>query len=417
MTDQALNEQGKRARRAALALGALSSGDKNRGLAAIAAGLAADSERILAANRGDLERAEKDGISGALRDRLMLNPARIAACAEGLRVLIDLPDPVGEVLSQWERPNGLRISKVRVPLGVIGIIYEARPNVTVDAAGLCFKTGNAVLLRGSSSALESNTALVESLRRALGGAGLPEDAIQLVPDAGRESVERMLRLKQYIDILIPRGGAGLIDYVTENASVPVLATGAGNCHVFIDAGAPVDQAIKITVNAKAQRPSVCNAAETALVHRDWAAEHLPRLIAALEAARVECRGCERSRALVPHIKPAVEKDWETEFLDYIIAVKVVDSVAEAIRHINIYGTRHSEAILSENPESVRLFFQDVDAAALYHNASTRFTDGFEFGFGAEIGISNQKLHARGPVGLPELTSYKYLVSGSGQTRR
>jgi glutamate-5-semialdehyde dehydrogenase len=351
-----------------------------------------------------------------LLDRLALNSARIAAMAEGLQQLIDLPDPTGQILDTIDRPNGLHIVKVAVPLGVVGMIYEARPNVTVDAAGLCFKTGNAVVLRGGSAALESCQAIVDVLHRALARLGLPVDAIQYIGDPTRASVDEMLKLNGLLDVLIPRGGASLIQNVVQNATVPVIETGAGICHTFIDETANPDMATAIALNAKVQRPSVCNAMETLLVHRQYAAAHFASLVAALGAKHVELRGCERTVGLVSAAKPATEQDWATEYNDYILNVKIVDSLDEALDHINRYGTLHSECIVTEEASNARRFLQEVDAAAVYHNASTRFTDGFEFGFGAEIGISTQKLHARGPMGLPALTSVKYQIHGSGQTR-
>ncbi|GAB7389294.1 gamma-glutamyl phosphate reductase [Bacillaceae bacterium] len=406
----------KRAKAAAGELSVLPTEEKNRALLAMAEALLENQEMLLAENRKDVENAKRNNVSSALIDRLTLNEERIAGMAEGLRQLVDLKDPVGEVLESWERPNGLKIEKVRVPLGVVGMIYEARPNVTVDAAGLCIKTGNAVVLRGSSSAYHSNRAIVSVLHRALADTAVPINAVQLVEATDRKSAEEMLKLNEYLDVLIPRGGAGLIRSVVENATVPVLETGVGNCHVYIDESAQADKAIAIAVNAKTQRPAVCNACETILVHEAWAQKHLPALLAALKEKGVEIRGCELTRSYDQGISAATEEDYYAEYLDLIVAMKVVKSLDEAIAHINRYGSKHSEAIVTENEERANRFLQRVDAAAVYHNASTRFTDGFEFGFGAEIGISTQKLHARGPMGLPALTSSKYVIRGSGQIR-
>jgi glutamate-5-semialdehyde dehydrogenase len=413
-----LLEKAKRAKQAATRMVALTTEEKNQALLTMANALENHMARILEANEKDVNAARQEGVTRALLDRLSLTKSRIRDMAEGLRQVVHLPDPIGEVLESWERPNGLRITKVRVPLGVIGMIYEARPNVTVDATGLCLKSGNAVILRGSSSALHSNKVLVSVLRDALAATKVPQEAVQLLEEGTREEVNQMLKMNDYLDVLIPRGGAGLIRSVVENASVPVLETGAGNCHVYIDASAPFDMAREIVINAKTQRPAVCNAAETLLVHEAWAKEHLPELLQALQEKNVELRGCERTRQLAENAKivPATEEDWSTEFLDYTMAVKIVDSVDTAIEHINLYSTKHSEAIITESEENARKFLTLIDSAAVYHNASTRFTDGFEFGFGAEIGISTQKLHARGPMGLPALTSSKYVVYGTGQTR-
>ncbi len=409
-------DKASRARKAALFLADLPTASKNKALQAISKALLTESSKIMEANQQDIELAKEAEIAPALQDRIRLSDERIKAMAEGLRVVWELPDPNGEIISSWARQNGLLINKVRVPLGVIGIIYEARPNVTVDASALCFKAGNAVILRGSSSSVFSNRALVEIIRETLTKADLPADAVQLIEDTRRETVLELLKTNGLIDVIIPRGGSNLIKFVVSNSTIPVLETGAGNCHIFIDSDADVEQAIAITLNAKTQRPSVCNAAETLLVHIDWAEKHLNKIIRSLTDNGVECRGCDISKNLVPELKSANEEDWSDEYLDLIIAVKTVDGIDSAISHINKYGTRHSEAILSNNKENVSQFFKQVDAAVLYHNASTRFTDGFEFGFGAEIGISTQKLHARGPMGLPELTTYKYLIEGSGQIR-
>lgn len=403
-------------KQAAKKLSIASTAQKNNALFKIAEKLVEKNTEILAANQIDVQASRERNDTPALIDRLTLTPERIEEMADGLRQIASLPDPTGELLEAWDRPNGLHISKVRVPLGVVGMIYEARPNVTVDASGLCLKTGNAVLLRGSSSAIHSNLAIVQAIHEALEQTDIPPQAVQLLEDTSRETAEKMLKLNEYLDVLIPRGGAGLIQSVVQNASVPVLETGVGNCHVYIDESANPQMSIAIAVNAKTSRPAVCNAAESLLVHRTWAEKHLQELVAALEQSGVEIRGCQESRRLLPHLHVATEEDWSNEYLDLIIAMRIVNDVQEAIDHINMYGSKHSEAIISENAEHAARFQQQVDAAAVYHNTSTRFTDGFEFGFGAEIGICTQKLHARGPMGLAALTSYKYIVQGSGQTR-
>ncbi|MEK4358661.1 glutamate-5-semialdehyde dehydrogenase [Paenibacillus sp. FSL M7-1455] len=405
-----------KARAAAAALNRMTTQQKNEALQLMADALRRRREDIIAANREDLERGQTQGISTSLLDRLALNPQRIEAIAEGLEQIISLPDPIGDVLDDFERPNGLKISKLRVPLGVIGIIYEARPNVTVDAAGLCLKAGNTVVLRGGSSALSSNRKIVEVLHEALDASALPADAIQLIESADRSSVDEMLKLNGLLDVIIPRGGQALIRNVVENATVPVIETGAGICHTYIDETADGAMAEAIAINAKVQRPSVCNSMETLLVNSRFAADRLAPLAEALRQAGVEIRGCERTLKLVPWAVPATEQDFATEYNDYILNIKTVDTLDEAMDHISRYGTTHSECIVTENEDHARRFLQEVDAAAVYHNASTRFTDGFEFGFGAEIGISTQKLHARGPMGLPALTSTKYVIHGSGQIR-
>ncbi|GEN33380.1 MULTISPECIES: glutamate-5-semialdehyde dehydrogenase [Aneurinibacillus] len=413
-----LLEKAKLAKHAATQMVTLTTEEKNQALLAMADALTSNIARILEANKKDVEAAKQAGVTNALIDRLSLSEGRIRDMAEGLRQVVELGDPVGKELEAWERPNGLRITKVRVPLGVIGMIYEARPNVTVDATGLCLKAGNAVLLRGSSSALHSNQILVQILREALATTKVSKEAVQLLEEGTREEVNKMLKMNDYLDVLIPRGGAGLIRSVVDNASVPVLETGAGNCHVYVDESAKPDMARDIVVNAKTHRPAVCNAAETLLVHEAWAEKHLSDLLRALKEKGVELRGCERTRELAKDIDivPATEEDWSTEYLDYTMAVAVVDSVDSAIEHINRYSTKHSESIVTESKENARNFQKRVDSAAVYHNASTRFTDGFEFGFGAEIGISTQKLHARGPMGLEALTSSKYVIYGTGQIR-
>lgn len=394
----------------------LTTAQKNEALLAMAEALVNHTEELIAANHNDLKRGREQGTSESLLDRLKLTEDRIGAIAEGLRQIVALPDPVGDTLEQIERPNGLRIEKIRVPLGVIGIIYEARPNVTVDAAGLCLKTGNPVVLRGGSAALFSNRKIIEVLQQALDATAVPREALQLIEDSDRASVNEMLTLNGLLDVIIPRGGRSLIQNVVQNATVPVIETGAGVCHTFLDATADTAMAEAITLNAKVQRPSVCNSMETLLVHSDYAKAHLTELAERFRDAGVELRGCARTRELAPWAVPATEEDYGTEYNDYIMNVKVVDNLDEVLEHIARYGTMHSECIVTEDKAHVERFLQEVDAAAVYHNASTRFTDGFEFGFGAEIGISTQKLHARGPMGLPALTSTKYRVYGTGQIR-
>ncbi|RIK08997.1 MAG: glutamate-5-semialdehyde dehydrogenase [Acidobacteria bacterium] len=417
----ALTEQGERARVAARRLNTATSAEKDAALRAAADALVARTDEIVEANAGDLEQGRSENISEALLDRLSLDPARIGAIADGLRQVAALKDPVGEVLDGWTLANGIEIKKVRVPLGVIGIIYEARPNVTVDAAGLCLKSGNAVILRGSSVAHRSNTKLAEVLRDALEESGLPADCVQLVADTSRETATELMGMRGYIDVLIPRGGAGLISSVVENAKVPVIETGVGNCHVYVDAAADIDKALDIVVNAKTNRPSVCNAAESLLIHSAIAPDFLPRVGKLLADAGVELRADPASRKILAGagiaVTPASDSDWGEEFLDLIMAVAIVDSLDNAIAHVNEWGSNHTEAILTEDLSSARRFCAEVDAAATVVNASTRFTDGGEFGFGAEIGISTQKLHARGPMALPELTSYKYMLWGDGQVRK
>lgn len=405
------------AKQASHILSNLTTSQKNEALLLMADELLHEQESIIAANLKDLERGRESGLSASLLDRLALNPSRIEAMAVGLRQITELPDPVGETLEQIERPNGLHIRKLRVPIGVIGIIYEARPNVTVDAAGLCLKTGNAVVLRGGSAALYSNERIVAVLHQALAKSAIPQDALQIIMSSDRSSVDEMLKLNGLLDVLIPRGGASLINNVVQNATVPVIETGAGICHTFIDHNAQIEMAEAIAMNAKVQRPSVCNSMETLLVHEDYAKRHLASLADKLIAADVELRGCPAARELLSSIKEASAEDWDTEYNDYILNVKVVSGLDEALEHIRQHGTMHSECIVTETQEHAARFLQEVDAAAVYHNASTRFTDGFEFGFGAEIGISTQKLHARGPMGLPALTSTKYLIQGNGQIRK
>lgn len=396
---------------------ALKTGEqKNEALRLIAEYLVKAEEELLLENAKDLEAGSAKGMSASVLDRISLAEGRIAAMAEALIQLTALENPIGEILEQWERPNGLQLKKIRVPLGVVGMIYEARPNVTVDAASLCLKTGNAVVLRGSSSAIHSNKALVAVIRQALAAADFPEEAVQLIEDTSHEAAGHMFKMNRYLDVLIPRGSAKLIQTVVANATVPVIETGAGNCHLYIDETADPEMAISIAINAKTQRPSVCNACETILVHEQWATKHLNDLVTALQEKEVVIHGDETVQTCSESIVAAEAADWSTEYLDLEVAVKVVLSVDEAVDHINEFSTKHSEAIISEDAQSVSRFMNGVDASALYHNASTRFTDGFEFGFGAEIGISTQKLHARGPMGLHALTSSKYLIQGQGQVK-
>lgn len=411
-----LEQMGKNAKAAARRLasaGAL----KNKALLAMADALEANEGEILAANELDLAAAKESGMSASLLDRLALNHDRVQGMARGMRDVAAQSDPVGTVVGGSMRPNGLKIEQVRVPLGVIGIIYEARPNVTADAAALCLKAGNAVILRGGKEAIRSNRVVAQVMREAAEQAGLPKDSIQLVQDTDRSSSVEMMQLTDYLDVLIPRGGRGLIQSVVQNSRVPVIETGSGNCHVYVDDTADIEMAANIIYNAKTSRPSVCNAIETVLVHSDIAQKALPAIKARLDEKQVELRGCEKARAILGEsVVPAVEEDWATEYLDYILAVKVVDNIDEAIEHIARYSSGHSEAIITKSYENAQKFTAQVDSAAVYVNASTRFTDGGEFGLGAEIGISTQKLHARGPMGVNELTSTKFIISGSGQIR-
>lgn len=414
LTMSELVEKAQKLKRAAKKLGMATTEEKNEALANMADFILSRKESILNENAKDIKIGEEKGLSPSLLDRLLLTEERIEQIAAGIRQLIKLEDLIGETIESWVRPNGLKIQTVRVPLGVVGMVYEARPNVTVDAGSLCLKAGNAVLLRGSSSALNSNKELVKVMREALSSSAIPEDAVQLLEDTSRETAGEMFKLNQYLDVLIPRGGAGLIQSVVQNATVPVLETGVGNCHVFIDETAEERMAIEIALNAKLHRPSVCNAAETVLIHEKW--PYVRELLIPLYDKGVELRGDERISSIYSFVKQATEEDWKKEYLAPILAVKLVSDVREAIEHIDQYGTKHSEAIISENSQNVRLFFQAVDAAVLYHNASTRFTDGEQFGYGAEIGISTQKLHARGPMGLRALTTTKAIVIGTGQIR-
>ena len=407
---------GKAAKAASKKLANASSEIKNKALVFASEGLLKNTGEILSANRNDLENAAINGLKGAIIDRLKLNEERIKSIADALVELTQLEDPVGEVISMKKRPNGLRIGQKRVPIGVIGMIYEARPNVTADVFGLCIKTGNVVILRGGKEAFHSNFAMVNVLREALKKAGLPEDCVQLVQNTDRESAVALMKMNDYLDLLIPRGGAGLIQSVVMNSTVPVIETGVGNCHVYVDEFADKQKAIDIVFNAKTHRPGVCNAAESLLIHSAIVEEFMPEIAKKLFTKDVEIRADEKICSLVPEAKKATEEDWSEEYLDFIISAKIVDSMEDAIAHIEKYGSMHSESIITENYTHAQKFLDEVDSAAVYVNASTRFTDGFEFGFGAEIGISTQKLHARGPMGLKELTTTKYIIYGDGQVR-
>ena len=411
-----MEELGRRGKEASRIIGKAGTAEKNRCLEVIASVLWERREEILKANDEDVKAGRENGLTEGFIDRLTLTEDRIGGICDGVRKLIQLDDPVGVVEGGSLRPNGLRIEKVRVPMGMVGIIFESRPNVTVDGATLCLKSGNAVLLRGGKEAIRSNLALTAIMRQAISDCGFPEDCIQLVEDTSRDSAARMMRLNGYLDLLIPRGGAGLIRSVVENATVPVIETGVGNCHLYVEKTADPEMAEKITVNAKTSRISVCNAAESLLVDEAVAETMLPRLKKALDAYKVTLYGCPKTRAILPDVEEATEEDYGREYLDYKMSVKVVSGVDEAIAHINRYGTGHSEAIVTSSLAAAEQFQREVDAAAVYVNASTRFTDGGEFGFGAEIGISTQKLHARGPMGLEALTSYKYRIMGNGQIR-
>jgi glutamate-5-semialdehyde dehydrogenase len=406
----------KKARAASIELAKLSTETKNNALCRMANALEANADRILSANREDAEAARANGMKLALLDRLTLDKRKIETMARGLREVAALPDPVGAILNSWTRPNGLIISQIRVPLGVVGVIYESRPDVTSDAAGICIKSGNAVILRGGSEAINTNVAIGEVLRDALANTNVPVDALQVVSSTERSVAEEFMQMREYVDVLIPRGGADLIKTVLAKAHVPVIETGTGNCHVYVEEDADLERAILIVINAKCQRPGTCNAAEKLLVHSSIAEGFLPKVIAALRAKGVEVRGCEKTVKIVPDVKPATEEDWYTEYSDLIIGVKVVNDLEEAIAHINKYGTKHSDSILTASFEKAKRFFREVDSAAVYWNASTRFTDGNQFGLGAEIGISTQKLHARGPMSVQHLTTTKYCVVGSGQIR-
>lgn len=411
-----LNEIGIKAKSASRIMARLSQEDKNNALLAVADALINNQEEIINANKLDLELAVKNGMSEALQDRLLLSKQRFEAMAEGIRQVVALDDPVGEVLSMKKRPNGLLIGQKRVPMGVIGIIYESRPNVTVDAFALCFKTGNAVILRGGSDCINSNIALVKVIKEALKNAKAPADAINLIENTDREIAKQFMRLNKYVDLLIPRGGAGLIRTVVENATIPVIETGTGNCHIYVDETADVDMAVEIIKNAKLQRLGVCNACESLVIHKNIAEIVIPKIAGMLEENECEIRGDEICRSYSPYINNVTDEDYATEYLAKIISAKVVDSIDEAIEHINNYSTGHSESIITKDYDNAQRFLEEIDSACVYVNASTRFTDGFEFGFGAEIGISTQKLHARGPMGLLALTSTKYIIYGNGQIR-
>jgi glutamate-5-semialdehyde dehydrogenase len=412
-----VKEKGHLAKLASQQLVGVSTQEKNTALKLIADQLVADKEVILGENAKDLEEGRRRGLSESVLDRIMLNEKRIQDMADAIELLIELKDPIGDNLESINKENGLLIKKNRVPIGVIGMIYEARPNVTIDAATLCLKTGNAVILRGSSSARFSNKVLIQSIHTALGKSTLPIDAVQLIEDTSRETAKELFHLNEFLDVLIPRGGKNLIDTVVREASVPVLETGAGNCHIYIDQTAEEMMAEQITINGKTQRPSVCNAIETVLIQENWFGQHGEKLLKALDQQGVEVYGDEKVCSAFRGAKLATEEDWYTEYLGLAVSVKIVSNVEEAIQHINKYGTKHSEAIITNNENHASLFLTKVDAAAVYHNASTRFTDGFEFGYGAEIGISTQKLHARGPMGLEALTSSKFFVYGNGQIRK
>jgi glutamate-5-semialdehyde dehydrogenase len=411
-----LKSLGTKAQTAKTVLQGLTTEQKNHALTQAADALVQESERILSANEKDCARAEENGMAEGLLDRLKLTGARMEAMAEGLRQIASLPDPVGEVMETFDRPNGLHIEKVRVPMGVIGIIYEARPNVTADAFGLCFKTGNAVILKGGRDAFYSNQAVTAVIGETLEKEGIDKNAILLIENNDRAVTTAFMKMKEYVDVLIPRGGAGLIRSVVENSTIPVIETGTGNCHIFIDESADLAKAVPIVINAKTQRIGVCNACESLLVHEKIADKILPALGKALLEKKVEIRGDEAVRAQIPEAHTVAEEDYGTEYLDLILSVKTVASLEEAIAHINKYNTGHSDSILTQDQTHAQKFLREVDSACVYVNASTRFTDGFEFGFGAEIGISTQKLHARGPMGLKELTSYKYQITGTGQVR-
>ena len=414
--NEMLQTLGENAREAEVILRNLGTAKKNQVLEAVADSLVAHADKLLAANAIDVENGRRNHMPEGLVDRLMLTEARIEGMAEGLRQVAALDDPIGEVTGMKKRPNGLMIGQKRVPLGVIGIIYEARPNVTADAFALCFKTGNVVILKGGSDAIHSNTAIVDCIRSALKAQDLTENAIQLIQDTSRETTAEFMKMNEYVDVLIPRGGRGLIKAVVNGSTIPVIETGTGNCHIYVDESADLNMAADIVMNAKTQRVGVCNACESLLVHEKVKDAFLPVLAERLRTKHVEMRADEAAKALIPDAVSATEEDWGTEYLDYILSIKVVGSVEEAIRHINRYNTGHSDSIITENADNAQRFLNEVDSACVYANASTRFTDGFEFGFGAEIGISTQKLHARGPMGLLALTSTKYIIYGNGQIR-
>jgi glutamate-5-semialdehyde dehydrogenase len=407
----------KKAKAASVQLAKLSTEEKNLAICKMADALEANADQILAANRKDAEAAKARGLKAALLDRLALDNRKIVNMAGCLREVAELDDPVGEIVKTWTRPNGLMIGQMRVPLGVVGIIYESRPDVTSDASGICIKSGNAVILRGGSDAINSNVAIGDVLRGALAETAVPVDAVQVIKSTDRKVAEEFMQMRKYVDVLIPRGGADLIRTVVEKASIPAIETGTGNCHIYVEEDADLDRAVPIVINAKCQRPGTCNAAEKLLVHASVAKQFLPVVIAELRKNGVEVRGCEKTAAIVPDVKPATEEDWYTEYLDYIIGVKVVEDLDEAIAHVNKYSTKHSESILTASFDKAMRFIRQVDSAAVYWNASTRFTDGNQFGLGAEIGISTQKLHARGPMSVQHLTTTKYFILGSGQIRK
>ena len=406
----------KKAKTASYELARLPTETKNQALLNMADALEENTSEILNANEKDVKASREKGVKEALLDRLILNEKRISKMAQCLREVASLPDPVGEIVRTWIRPNGLIIGQLRVPLGVVAVIYESRPDVTSDASGICLKSGNAVILRGGSDAINSNLAIGKVLSEAAVDSGIPEGAIQVVPITERSAAIELMKMRDYVDVLIPRGGAGLIRAVIENAKVPVIETGTGNCHVYVEEDADLEMAIKVVINAKCQRPGTCNAAEKLLVHRKIASKFIPMIVEALRKHGVEVRGCEETRKVVPDVIPATEEDWYTEYLDLIIAIKVVDGLEEAINHINKYGTKHSDAILTSDFNKALRFIRDVDSAAVYWNASTRFTDGNQYGLGAEIGISTQKMHARGPMSVQHLTTVKYFVLGRGHVR-
>ncbi len=410
-------EKAKKAKEASFKLANISTAIKNKALINMAKAISSGAKDIIEANKLDLEIAYKKNTGSTMVDRLALDGGRIDDIIESLNIVRDLPDPIGRIIAKWRRPNGLTIMKRRVPLGVIGIVYEARPNVTVDTASLCLKAGNAVILRGGSDAINSNLILAKLISEAAVSAGVPDGAISIIENTERESVTELLSLNKFIDVIIPRGGAGLIKHTIENSTIPVIETGEGNCHAYVEKTADLKKAVEIVYNAKVSRPSVCNAIETLLVDEAIAKEFLPMVFERLKEAHVELRGDAAAKAIDPTIKSATEEDWRTEYLALILAVKVVSGVDEAVKHINTYGTKHSETIITRDRKAAKIFTDEADSAAVYVNASTRFTDGGEFGFGAEIGISTQKLHARGPMGLNELTSYKYIVIGNGQVRK
>ncbi|WP_411827073.1 glutamate-5-semialdehyde dehydrogenase [Luteolibacter sp. AS25] len=413
---QKIHQMGAQARAASYKLSLLSSEEKNTILGAMADGIRANSEEILSENQKDLQSGSTKGLSSAMLDRLLLDGPRLEAIASALEHVATLPDPVGQVLDNWSRPNGIRIEQVRVPIGTIGIIYESRPNVTADAAGLCFKTGNATILRGGSEAIHSNRAIAAALQEGGAKAGLPEHSIQLIPFTDRESVAAMAGMDQWLDLIIPRGGKGLIETVVSLARMPVIKHYDGICHLFVEKSADQEMAIEIAVNSKTHKPGVCNALETLLIEKSIASEFLPKVVKTLRENSVELRGCETSRSIVSDLIPATQEDWSTEYLEKILSIKIVDDLTEAVAHINTYGSHHTDCIVTSVESQAEKFLHSVDSACVMHNVSTRFADGGEFGFGAEIGISTDKLHARGPMGLRELTSYQYRIRGNGQTK-